>query len=105
VRLERRPEARLALELRARGCELLAGILELAGEDPGLADGFASLVRPGGLGGQQAEQDDVVVDEQRFDVGVDRQPALRASSDSIGTTIGAGSQRSAPSASAGGVKL
>ena len=76
MRLERGAEASLALELGAGGLELVTGILEFAGEDALLADRLASFIRPGRLGREQAQQDEVVLEEERAGIRVDDQPAL-----------------------------
>ena len=76
MRLERGPEPRLALELRPGVLELVTGVLELALEDALLADRFAAFGRARGLPGEQAEQDAVVVEEERPGIRVDDQPSL-----------------------------
>ena len=65
MRLERRPEARLGLELRPGKLEFVTGVLELALENALLADRLAPFRRARGLAGKEGEQDTVVVEEER----------------------------------------
>jgi hypothetical protein len=78
VRLERGAEPCLALELCPGGGQLEARILQLAREHAALADGLPSLVGTGGLRREQAEEHDVVLNEQRPGVRIgDEQPLAR----------------------------
>src|SRR5688572_10163898 len=74
--LERGPEARLALELRPRELQLVTGVLEFTLQHALLADRLASFGCARGLSGKEAEQDSVVVEEERSRIRVDDQPPL-----------------------------
>ena len=76
MRLERRAEPRLALELGTGRRQLLAGVLEDRRQQAAFADRLTALGGAGRLRDEQAKQDPVVIEEQRSRVGLDDQPAL-----------------------------